>query len=46
MLAVTRNSDPTFVEAVGSENVDGRMRLRFVDYQSDGTTPRRVFEMV
>ena len=46
MLAVTRNTDPTFIEVVGGEKVDGRVRLRFVDYQSDGTTPRMVFEVV
>ena len=43
MLAVTRNTDPIFIEVVGGEKVDGRVRLRFVDH---GTTPRGVFEVV
>ena len=43
MLAVTRNTDPTFIEVVGGEKVDGSVRLRFVDY---GTRPRGVFEVV
>jgi hypothetical protein len=46
MLAATRNTDPTFIAAVGGEKVDGRVRLRFVDYESNGTTLRRVFEVV
>ncbi|KIM88388.1 hypothetical protein PILCRDRAFT_814288 [Piloderma croceum F 1598] len=46
MLAATRNTDPTFIAAIEGENMDGRVRLRFVDYESDGTTLRRVFEVV
>ncbi|KIM78563.1 hypothetical protein PILCRDRAFT_90532 [Piloderma croceum F 1598] len=46
MLAATRNTDPTFIAAVGGEKVDGGVRLRFVDYESDGMTLRRVFEVV
>ena len=46
MLVVTRNSDLTFISAGGGESVDGRVRLRFADYEPDGTTPRGVFDVV
>jgi hypothetical protein len=46
ILAATRNSDPNFVAAVGGEKIHGRVRLRFVDYEVDGTTPKRTFEVV